>query len=755
MSIKLYEHNQEAYDAAIDILKKTGKAVIIHPTGTGKSFIGFKYAEQNPTQKILWLTPSKYIAQTQVENLKKESGIELDNITFMTYSKLIMLDDDEMLKLNPDFIIADEHHRMGAVQWQIGAEKLFGMYRNVPRLGLSATNIRYLDNQRNMAEELFDGNIASEMTLGEAIVRNILMPPTYVISVYGYQQELKKYEDRIDRIVNTGIRDKNKRELDKLRRTLEMADGLDKVFVKHIKNKSGKYIVFCAGKESMDSIAEQAEKWFEKVNSKRHIYKITCDDPAASNDFKAFKADDSECLKLMFCIDMLNEGVHVDDIDGVILFRATVSPIVYKQQIGRALSTGKNKHPIIFDVVNNFENLYSISSIQEEINLAVSYYLSHGDGDKIVNDKFTVIDETKDSAKLFRQLEKSLLATWDIYFSEAKKYYDKYGNLRIPKGYVTESGITLGMWISTQRKIRKGSIPGNLSEGQIARLDTIGMIWDNISDIRWENGYEHAAAYYEEHGNLDVHSRYVCEDGFKLGSWISNNRSWKINNSHTGVLNHDRINRLDNIGMIWNKNNMLWEKNYIAAFEYFKEHGDLNVPAAYITPEGIRLGLWINSQKQIRAGKTKGTALTEEQIGRLDMIGMFWENKYEMQWNRAYAAAYEYYKKYGTLDIPAAYKTETGIALGKWIRRQRTNKKLNDQQKHMLDKIGMIWRIEDPWEIRYKLAKEYYDEHGNIDLPQKYVVNNVWLGKWLYMQRKNKNHLTLKQIQKLNDIGIK
>lgn len=48
-------------------------------------------------------------------------------------------------------------------------------------LGLSATHIRYLDNQRDMADELFDGCIASKMTLGEAIGRGILPTPKHVV----------------------------------------------------------------------------------------------------------------------------------------------------------------------------------------------------------------------------------------------------------------------------------------------------------------------------------------------------------------------------------------------------------------------------------------------------------------------------------------------------------------------------------------------------------------------------------------------
>ena len=103
----------------------------------------------------------------------------------------------------------------------------------------------YLDNNRDMAEELFDGHIASEMTLGEAIVRGILPAPKYVTTVYQYQKELTRYQNRIDNLRSAGIQDVNQKYLDALRRALEKADGLDKVFAHHITNRSGKYIVFC------------------------------------------------------------------------------------------------------------------------------------------------------------------------------------------------------------------------------------------------------------------------------------------------------------------------------------------------------------------------------------------------------------------------------------------------------------------------------------------------------------------------------
>lgn len=44
MGIKLFEYNQTAYKAALNLMKQNGKAAVIHPTGTGKSFIGLNCA---------------------------------------------------------------------------------------------------------------------------------------------------------------------------------------------------------------------------------------------------------------------------------------------------------------------------------------------------------------------------------------------------------------------------------------------------------------------------------------------------------------------------------------------------------------------------------------------------------------------------------------------------------------------------------------------------------------------------------------
>ena len=153
--IDLFEHNQSAYCKAVSMLAELGKAAVVHPTGTGKSFIAFKLAEDNPSSRVLWLSPSEYIFRTQLENIKAVCGYEPHNVEFRTYAKLMQTDGNGIAELKPSYIILDEFHRVGAEMWGKGVERLFSAYPDVPVLGLSATSIRYLDNGRDMADEPF------------------------------------------------------------------------------------------------------------------------------------------------------------------------------------------------------------------------------------------------------------------------------------------------------------------------------------------------------------------------------------------------------------------------------------------------------------------------------------------------------------------------------------------------------------------------------------------------------------------------
>ena len=100
--IGLYAHNRAAYEAAVAMLDETGKAAIIHPTGTGKSFTAFKLCEDHPDKTVCWLSPSAYIFQTQKENLTALGSDVPKNILFFTYARLINLTEEELLTICPD-----------------------------------------------------------------------------------------------------------------------------------------------------------------------------------------------------------------------------------------------------------------------------------------------------------------------------------------------------------------------------------------------------------------------------------------------------------------------------------------------------------------------------------------------------------------------------------------------------------------------------------------------------------------------------
>ena len=91
MALVLYAHNAKAYAAACEMMDKYGMAAIVHPTGTGKSYIAFKLIEDHPNEAIFWLSPSEYIFKTQRESLlHQDPDYSLQNVHFYTFIIVII-----------------------------------------------------------------------------------------------------------------------------------------------------------------------------------------------------------------------------------------------------------------------------------------------------------------------------------------------------------------------------------------------------------------------------------------------------------------------------------------------------------------------------------------------------------------------------------------------------------------------------------------------------------------------------------------
>ena len=701
MALELYPHQVQASQAVSRMLMNKGRAAVILPTGTGKSYIAFHLIEQHPDSLFLWLGPSEYIFQTQTAALRSTAPeLSLHNVTFLTYASLIYKSADELAQIPCDYIILDEFHRCGSEHWGAAVRQILESHQQAKLLGLSATHIRYLDHHRNMAEELLDNCIASEMTLGEAIVRGILPAPKYVTTVYQYQQSLARYEERISTLTNQYSRSKSERYLQALRRSLAEADGLDVVFAKHMKERHGRYIVFCASVEHMQEIQAHVRDWLHAIDEQPHCYQVYAESAEAASAYAAFQRDNSPHLKLLLCVNMLNEGVHVEGISGVILFRPTLSPIVYKQQVGRALTVGHHMVPLILDVVNNVDGLRSVESLEEEMEQAVAQLRAEGMSQFIVQEKVHVIDQVKDCRALFEQLEGSFRMDWNEYYQAAVRYHEEHGNLLIPQHYVTEDGKCLGYWLVNQRRIHNNRHYGVLTGEQELLLEKLGIIWDDMRQVKWENYFAKAEAYYQEHGDLLAAQDYVTEDGYHLGQWLSSQRKCycKLKSNEKSIQEMERFQRLESIGMTWNTYDARWEKYFKAAEKYYHEYGNLLVPSDYQTEDGLKLGIWIIKQRNKRNRRVK-ERLTDEQIQRLDRIQMQWDGVLHQQWMTYYLAAKDYYCNNGNLQIAKQYKTTSGLNLGTWITTQRANRKkstadrqfISSQRIELLNEIGMRW----------------------------------------------------------------
>lgn len=481
MPIVLKPHNIETYKKMQDRFKDNKRVAIIQPPGTGKSYLALKFLEENKGKKAIYLAPSNPI----LHNLKKsifESGMSMRDFSKLkriTYAKLMRMSDEEISEIGADIIILDEFHHCGAPEWGNGVNRLLQQNPNARILGLSATPIRYLDQGRDMAEELFNGNVASEMTLEEAIDKGILPEATYVSALYSYGDQLNQIQQNIAKISDTSKRAEAQRLFIELKGRLdENTQHLPELLSQYMTNKSGKYIVFCKNIDDMKQKMQVAQEMFGNVNPNITTYSISSrDDDVRLNDktLTTFEQDDDDKLKLMFAVNMLNEGYHIRDLDGVVMMRPTFSPTIFEQQLGRALSVKSNEGtpPVILDLVNNFDSCKIIEDFYERMKQAGT-----GDGQRGKNEKrgrLAIFDKTKE----FREIASKITAlcqrkvvTIDEKIEIFNRFLETGEDLT---GKTIFEGHPIGQWGIQIRSALKNQTM-NLTEEQVDKLNSMGIL---------------------------------------------------------------------------------------------------------------------------------------------------------------------------------------------------------------------------------------------------------------------------------------
>lgn len=336
-----------------------------------------------------------------------------------------------------------------------------------------------------------------------------------------------------------------------------------------------------------------------------------------------------------------------------------------------------------------------------------------------------------------------------------------YGSLSVSRAYTEENGAGLTTWLTQQRRAYKY---GNLSKDQIKLLDSIGMRWESLDEISWNKYFNVYRKYIENGGSLQVPVDFIFE-GAAVGQWLARVRRYRSSGIRLDYLTPEREKMFEDVGIIWDHIDYVWEKNYQAALDYYLEHGDLEVSPKCLY-NGVKLYNWLSDLRKVYRNEAKDrTDLTDEQIARLNAIGMRWKSQKEIIWDSGFEKAKEYFEKFGAADAPVCYITEDGYKLGVWLSKCRlryANGTLETDKIRRLESINMVWnkdRTKD-WDVCFRCVKEYAERNGNINIPSEYKVDGIWLNKWLNEQkqiilgkRKGKKLLD-EQIEKLYSVGF-
>ena len=397
----------EAYRKVIEDLNKKNKACVIAPPGCGKSPIGFQLLEDNLNEEALWLT-STPVAITEVKKLVKEIyGKDIKevfpNLKILTYNELSRKNEGELKQFNPKIIIYDELHRAGAKIWGINAGILAGR-EGVKILGITATPVR--TDERNMAEEICEG-VSYELTWIEAIAREILPIPLYISVNYIFDTDIEKLEKKVERLENGEERERftsKIKRIKEIKKRLGDAGNIQQILEKYIKD--GKHIAFCKGFEHIDEMREL----FETMDSNPNVVEISSRVSAKGNkaNLDLLKEKDSKGTTIVLAVNKLNESFHDNELSGIINLRPTRSYIIFIQQLGRILSQGMKKVPLVLDLVGN---LKYFKEFMAQIKRIIETGIEAGDNDKYNKktlEKFKIIEEEIEFVKEFYELEKRL-----------------------------------------------------------------------------------------------------------------------------------------------------------------------------------------------------------------------------------------------------------------------------------------------------------------------------------------------------------
>lgn len=664
--MELLRHNKEAYESVMAHFNNSDRAAVIHATGTGKSYIGGAVAEN--FKRVIIVAPNEHVLGQASKSAPHAECVTYSWLTFQ-----------ETLPTDIELIWFDEFHRMGAETWAVGCQRLIDANPQAKILGTTATSERSLE-KRDMADEWFKNNVVSTLSISDAWVKRILRVPVYVIGVISMDDTKSDY---MAKIANAKRIDDNMKKqanvmLDNVILNWKNSCGVPRILKKYIDDEVERIVVFAQTIERMNEMEKMIPSWFKEAGIKiANVYSVCSNMGAeARRNLKAFEDDNNEGVKMLLSVDMLNEGIHVDRVDAVIMFRATISKNIYMQQIGRCFAVGQKHQPIILDLADNlskacgYDGIYEAKERFDKEKRDFENPLNKEDYD----DEFQIIDTLKDVKEVLSRIDKITAdhRSWDEIQEYIQKFYDENG--RLPNRNDDES-------VYSYIKMHRNEYYKEKYPERIEFLKSLGWVEEKSKLMDFKTAIAIIEDYKEKNGKLPP----VTVNAMKYV---------KTHLRHS-LFNDEQRKIVEGLGITYVPFIESWMKRY----EEMKAIYDATGSLESLNKE--QRG-WIYSQQRTKL-------LKENQIALLNAIGAFdlkKRSEYKST-DSVIAEVVDWVKEHGYLPTVSENSRLYSNWHGAYARNPKIWKKYNEcgiNESHIKPKE----------ETTMQVVEAYYKEHGEL-----------------------------------------
>ena len=395
------------------------RALVQAATGVGKTYLAA--FDSKSYERVLFVAHREEIlkqAAVSFRNVRNSedygffTGEEKSTDKSVIFASVATLGRSEYLSekyFAPDYfqyLVIDEFHHAVNEQYQ----RIVKYFKPQFLLGLTATPERM--DGRNIYE-LCDYNVPYEISLKDAINKGMLVPFHY----YGIYDDtdysgLHLIRGRYDE------KELNETYIGNVHRH-------DLIYKYYCKYGSKKALGFCCSRAHAE---EMAKEFCERGIPSVAVYS-NANGTYSEERGKAIEKLKSGEIRVIFSVDMFNEGVDITSVDMVMFLRPTESPIVFLQQLGRGLRRSKGKEYLnVLDFIGNYEKAGRVRFLLTGRTLGKNEYYNPADRSAFPDD--CLIDFDMKLIDLFSEMDKKHLKVRDQIRNEYYRVKEFLG--RIP-----------------------------------------------------------------------------------------------------------------------------------------------------------------------------------------------------------------------------------------------------------------------------------------------------------------------------------